>query len=288
MIGTIVALVVRLLAVLAMMRRAQQKKSLTNEGIAAAVLVGFVHAIHPWSIFTVLLFAFFITGTAFTKVKADKKRLLTVSSSGTEGGEGPRNEIQVLANSLVATVLIILHLLFESKACFSSSVLVVGIVTQYAAVTADTWSSELGILSQERPFLITTFRPCPPGTNGGVSSAGLAAGMAGGALVGILAALFAPFCSSWNFLSRLQFAFAIMLAGLAGSILDSILGALFQESVVNDRGVIIEAAGGRKQTVKGKHISGKNILSNNGVNLAMATIMPLFSMFVAWAVFRFE
>lgn len=38
------------------------------------------------------------------------KARLTVSSSGASGGEGARTHIQVLANSLVASILILAHL----------------------------------------------------------------------------------------------------------------------------------------------------------------------------------
>lgn len=43
------------------------------------------------------------------QVKHDVKARLTLSSSGASGGEGPRTHIQVLANSVVASVLILLH-----------------------------------------------------------------------------------------------------------------------------------------------------------------------------------
>ena len=66
------------------------------------------------------------------------KAKLTQSASGASGGEGPRNHIQVIANSGVASVLILLHYWqlknegrLESEAlCFQkkSDVLVVGVV----------------------------------------------------------------------------------------------------------------------------------------------------------------
>lgn len=72
------------------------------------------------------------------QVKHDIKARLTLSATGTAGGEGPRNHIQVLANSIVATVLTIAHAYVLSKnpsteSCFSlgkhaADVLMVGIV----------------------------------------------------------------------------------------------------------------------------------------------------------------
>ena len=57
--------------------------------------------------------------------------------------------------------------------------------THYAAVAADTYSSELGILSKSKPRLITTLNTVPPGTNGGVTAAGVLAGALGAFTIGI-------------------------------------------------------------------------------------------------------
>lgn len=59
-----------------------------------------------------------------------------MSSAGTSGGEGPRTHVQVLANSIVASVLVLLHtrrLALDGQDCFSfgrngGDVLAVGIV----------------------------------------------------------------------------------------------------------------------------------------------------------------
>lgn len=155
------------------------------------------------------------------------------------------------------------------------------IYSQYAAVTADTWSSELGILSKTRPILITSFKSCPPGTNGGVSRFGLTAGLAGGAFIGLLASLFTPFCESWTIISRVKFIFGVAILGLAGSIIDSVLGATLQQSVANEKGLIIEVEGGEKRELDGRIVSGSNILSNNAVNLLMACITTALSVVIA-------
>ncbi|MBZ0100891.1 MAG: DUF92 domain-containing protein, partial [Thermoanaerobaculia bacterium] len=52
-----------------------------------------------------------------------------------------------------------------------------------AAATMDTVSSEIGKALGGRTLLVTTLRPVPPGTEGGVSLGGTAAGLAGAAVL---------------------------------------------------------------------------------------------------------
>jgi uncharacterized protein (TIGR00297 family) len=252
-------------SIAALVYRAWSHKSLTPVGIATAFVTAVVHALHPWGAFFMLLATFFLAGTAVTKVKKDVKAKLTQSANGASGGEGARNHIQVIANSGVASVLILLHLWqlkkeerFENRdLCFhkKSDILVVGIVANYAAVAADTFSSELGILSKTKPFLITApWRSVPAGTNGGVTTTGLAAGMYGSLLMALVAMFLLPFCREWNSQESMRFAFAITIAGICGTLLDSLLGALCQASVVDvHSGRIIEGEGGRKVLVHSKN-----------------------------------
>jgi len=178
----------------------------------------------------------------------------------------------VLANSLVASILILLHVrqlywnVRKGPGCLSygGDILFVGIVANYAAVTADTFSSELGILSKSQPRLITspTLRKVPPGTNGGVTLTGILAG-ALGAFTIALASLMLPFCPvssvhgftrtgldgglAWGWPEKGLWVLAVTLWGTLGSIVDSILGGLLQASVVDKRsGKIVEGSGGQK------------------------------------------
>lgn len=119
----------------------------------------------------------------------------------------------------------------------------------YAAVAADTFSSELGILSKSKPRLITslTLREVPPGTNGGVTATGLGAGLLGAFTIGLTSAIFLPFCSEFGLRDRALWTVALSLWGLLGSVLDSLLGGLLQASVVDKRsGKVVEGSGGRK------------------------------------------
>lgn len=57
--------------------------------------------------------------------------------------------------------------------------------SQFACCLGDTLASELGILSSSPPLLITTLKPVPPGTNGGISLGGTIASVIGGCVVGL-------------------------------------------------------------------------------------------------------
>ena len=126
-------------ATAALVYRAYSRNSLTPLGIAVALLTAVAHAVHPWSIFFALLAVFFLAGSAATKIKHDVKAKITQHASGSSGGEGPRNHIQVLSNSIVASALTVLHAWTISRekgeVCWSnhaarrgSDVLVAGIV----------------------------------------------------------------------------------------------------------------------------------------------------------------
>lgn len=297
-----------------MIHRAYSKKSLTTGGLIAATLTGIAHAVHPWNLPFVLLCVFFLAGTRVTHIKEDVKAKLTVASRGSSGGEGPRTYVQgkygtihklladtpanisflvtVLANSLVASVLSLLHAhqLRQRAAslgdyriqttanipggpslCFSwgGDLLVIGIIANYAAVAADTFSSELGILARGPPRLITslTLRKVPPGTNGGVTLTGLAAGVVGSMTMVTTAMFFIPFCndmtankiyggSPWTKGEFRTFMAASTIWGALGSVLDSFLGGLLQRSVRDVRtGKIVEGEGGVRVLVSS---SGKS------------------------------
>ncbi|KAK2789825.1 hypothetical protein FQN51_002657 [Onygenales sp. PD_10] len=262
-------------AIVFVVYRAWSRKSLTPFGLVVAALTAIAHAFHPFSAPFVFLAVFFFGGTFVTKIKHDVKSRLTVSSSGSAGGEGPRTHIQVLANSAVATVLILLHTrqLYRNEesniSCFpyGEHVSMIGIVANYAAVAADTYSSELGILSSSQPRLITslTLRKVPKGTNGGVTIGGLLAGALGAFTIAVTSLLL-PFCpasstdslaksgfeggTGWGLREKAFWVVAVTAWGTLGSVLDSVLGGLLQASVVDKRtGKIVEGAGGRKVLV---------------------------------------
>ena len=155
---------------------------------------------------------------------------------------------------------------FEYSLCFGkfvSSDISDGIVARnYAAVASDTFSSELGILSSHPPRLITApWRVVPPGTNGGVTLTGLGAGLLGSFIIAFTSTLLIPFCDpnsvqhgyggrTWTMSDKASYTAALTLVGFCGTLLDSLLGAVLQASVVDvHSGKIVEGEGGRKVLV---------------------------------------
>lgn len=143
-----------------------------------------------------MLLAFFISAS-----------LLTAAAKGGEksGGDGrQRNARQVFANGGIAA----LAALAGSWVCFAGAL---------AAANADTWATEVGSHSPSAPRLISNGRRVPAGTDGGITLRGTAGGVAGALFIAGLVHLLAP--------GRFV---AVAVAGIAGMLLDSLLGATLQ------------------------------------------------------------
>lgn len=277
------------------------RKKLTTGGIFAGILVAFVHMLHPWPAFFWLLILFFLFGTIVTRIGHNAKVQLTQSSTGPLGGEGARTSAQVFANSGTACILILLHTWLLSSTPFISSnlplspgphlpvlehLLPIGVIAQYAAVASDTFSSELGILSKTQPFLITApWKQVPRGTNGGVTIDGLMYGALGSFLL-TLTAILALYTAPPKLAMAAGTAALLTVMGLVGSIIDSLLGALVQATVTDkSSGKVVEGPGGTRVKVEQggtRAMMGLDLLTNNGVNFAMAALTSVLTMSVAW------
>ena len=173
---------------------------LTRRGAAAALAVGVATL---WGFGwrgLVLLLAFFVSSSLLTA--AAKKP----AAKGSEGG-GRRNARQVIANGGIAAV----AALAGNWVWFAGAL---------AAANADTWATEIGSHSPTPPRLITNWATVPAGTDGGMTLLGTAGGLAGAGLVGAL-----------SYLLGQDAAMALIGAGTAGMIMDSLLGAIGQGTV---------------------------------------------------------
>ncbi|RYG46047.1 DUF92 domain-containing protein [archaeon] len=155
-----------------------------------------------------------------------------------------------------------------------------GMCSSFAMVAGDTWASEVGILSTTPPRLVTApHRILPPGTNGGVSLLGTAMSLAGGAFIGVLALLGALLSAPAGtpLASQAWLLTACTIAGVGGSMVDSVMGALLQRSWtqrssgrVTSRlprgGVEAPAPAGTPPDLVFDVVCGYDILSNEQVN----------------------
>ena len=193
---------------------AYRAKSLNRSGAMAAVVVGTViFGIGGWQ-WAVLLLTFFISSSVLTR--AFKKHKSDLSEKFSKGGQ--RDAGQVFGNGGLATLFAGLTFFYPDDPR-----LWLGFAAALAASNADTWATELGVLNPHPPRLIThPTRVVEKGTSGGISLVGTLAALAGAGLIGSLAGFLNPSGISWTT------ALLVTLAGLLGSLFDSLLGATVQ------------------------------------------------------------
>ena len=150
-----------------------------------------------------------------------------------------------------------------------------------AAVNADTWATELGVLSPHPPRLITTGRRVEVGTSGGVTWLGTAASLGGALTIGLVAGLeLLILRQGWASVAALLLAATV--GGAAGSAFDSLLGATVQAMYWCD------ACG--KETERRVHrcgaetrlLRGGRWLGNDLVNFAASAVGALVAAGIGW------
>lgn len=196
---------------------AWRARVLSNSGAFAAALVGmliFGLGRLSWSM---PLLVFFVSSSTLSRAFVRRKAAFSEKFS-----KGSRRDWgQVFANGGLGAGLVVAHFALPQQAwpwvAFAGAL---------AAVNADTWATELGVLSTVPPRLITTGQPVERGTSGAVSWLGSLAALAGAALIGACAVLFPAVVGSA--VRPFTLLVAASLGGLAGSLFDSFLGATWQ------------------------------------------------------------
>jgi uncharacterized protein (TIGR00297 family) len=188
---------------------AAKLEALTLSGAIAATVVGtlvFMAGGFKWS---ALLFLFFVTSSALSRLQA-KEAINSVAAKSSR-----RDVLQVLANGGIPALCAALAIIHPSTQWLPS------FAGATAAATADTWATEIGAWSRSSPVHILTGVPVAPGTSGGVTRLGMGATCAGALLITLAVRLL--------FAANLLTFFGVAIAGVAGSVVDSLLGATIQE-----------------------------------------------------------
>jgi uncharacterized protein (TIGR00297 family) len=195
---------------------ARRVRALSPGGGAAAVAVGTAAVAAGWAWGT-LLVAYFVSSVSLTHFRATAK---AVRTGGIVSKGGPRDATQVLANG---GAFALAALLWAATGWDGWRALGAGAL---AAAASDTWGTEIGTLLGRAPRSIVSWRRVPAGTSGGVSPPGIAA-----AFLGSLGVALAALALGWP--SRM--ATAAFAGGIAGSTIDSLVGATVQERRWCDR-----------------------------------------------------
>jgi uncharacterized protein (TIGR00297 family) len=230
------------------------RRALSADGALAAALVGastFAFGGLPASL---SLIAFFVTGSALSRRKAVPCEV--------EASKGHRRDaVQVLANGGVAAVAL-------AASAFGWKPGRAAALGALAAAAADTWASEIGVRSSSPPRSIVTGQIVPPGSSGGVTPLGWGAAGGGALVVGAV----------WTALDerRPSCVLLALLAGLAGSLADSLAGASIQAAYrCNVCGAPAETPGphcGRPRSLA----RGRAWITNDVVNVAGTLAGGLF------------
>mmetsp|Transcript_1635 Transcript_1635/g.2162 ORF Transcript_1635/g.2162 Transcript_1635/m.2162 type:complete len:288 (+) Transcript_1635:92-955(+) len=257
-LGTVIA---TLLAI-----KGTSKKSLSSTGAITAWMVGFLSLGCGTRGFLLLLF--YQVGTMATKFRRNEK----IKKDADAAKSSVRSSQQVLACSGIAVILSLFHVIYygEEKAIDfqispKESTIACAIVAHYATCCGDTLASEFGILSQSKPFLITSpWRKVPHGTNGGISTFGTLSSCIGGLIIGF-GCVIMDICTGLHVhISKLLIFSAI--CGLLGSFIDSLLGATLQATYYDDDKKMVYCEK-KDAPSNSDRICGMNCLSNAQVNL---------------------
>ncbi|TFF89289.1 MAG: DUF92 domain-containing protein [Promethearchaeota archaeon] len=243
-------------------------------GLLAGLLVGLlVWIFGGWSWFLLIL-CFHLFAALLTKFKYKKKEK---SGLAQEKG-GARGWPNVVANGIVASLFSLFAGIIFLITTINYDFFFFGFVGAVAAMTADTSATELGLLSNSDPRLITTFKKVIPGTSGGVTLLGELAALLGSAIIGLMGWLFAAFgLISINLIFKYPILIGAIAGGLLGCLVDSIIGATIQglykcktcnkitEKKIHGCGTITD------------HIQGIKSIDNNIVNLLGSISGAVFS-----------
>jgi len=176
--------------------------------IATFLLAVIIFGAGGWQ-WAIPIVVFFVLSSLLSKYGRARKKALDqlFEKSAT------RDWGQVIANGGIATLIAFLSSSFPS---FDFYPIYLGAL---AAVTADTWGTEIGVLTNGTTVSVLSLKPVEPGTSGGISESGTIGGAIGAMVVAL---------TGYPWYTELRTTFVVVVGGIVGSLADSFLGATVQ------------------------------------------------------------
>ncbi|NBX87504.1 MAG: DUF92 domain-containing protein [Bacteroidetes bacterium] len=252
---------------------------LTVSGAIAAGFLAFVVLfLAKWSIFPLVIFL--VLGSLAGKIRANAK-------DGGDAKQGKaRDHGQVLANGGIFMLLAMLAFLNESGWLesflgihtevlrFSETCHLLALIS-LSVSCADTLSSDFGRVWGGSPRNIITGKRMIKGVSGGVTGAGFV-----GAFLGAVSIAIFVFWTELSSLGSSVSAFwLVAVFGFIGSILDSVLGVLFQAKYLDEMGNQVDSSESGRRIMN----AGFRWVTNDVVNAVTGVLMLLVAvMYLCW------
>jgi uncharacterized protein (TIGR00297 family) len=205
--GTLLPFLLWLMLSLVLCYLAAWYGALSPDGAVAAFVIGLIifgAGGIPW---ITPLILFFVLSSLLSKSAAGQ----VIS-----GEDGPQRTLnQVLANGGIAALIALVHFYYPLPVAYPLFLAAV------AAATADTWATEIGLLSKTPPRHIVTRQIVPRGTSGGITALGTAGAALGAGVIAVTGSLFGIAVTT---------AVGVFLAGFSASLIDSLIGGTVQST----------------------------------------------------------
>jgi uncharacterized protein (TIGR00297 family) len=229
-------------------------KMLSRLGSLAAYLLGvFLLAVMGLEWMLPVL-AFFVTSLIFTKLNRALNKAKTTDSQ--------RNAWQVVANILWAVGSAVLYLITGSE------LYILLFIAFVAAVTADTWASEIGPVFNKRSFSLKDGRLHKAGTTGAISLAGTLAALSGAVFIAVFACYLFFGAVSWPMV------IIISLSAFLATFVDSFLGAFWEVNLLKRN--YFKAPQAAERITPNDLV---NLLGSLSAALFLLTFLQLFDLF---------
>jgi uncharacterized protein (TIGR00297 family) len=252
---------------------------LTISGALMAWFLAFVVLfLAKWSIFPLIIFL--VLGSLAGKIRANAK-------DGGDAKQGKaRDHWQVLANGGIFMLLAMLAFLNKSGWLdsflgihtevlrFSETCHLLALIS-LSVSCADTLSSDFGRVWGGSPRNIITGKRMIKGVSGGVTGAGFV-----GAFLGAVSIAIFVFWSEFPSLgSSASLLWIVVVFGFIGSILDSVLGVLFQAKYLDEMGNQVDSSESGRRSLS----AGYPWVTNDVVNAITGVLMLLVAvMYLCW------